>query len=258
MNRKLESEEGKRIVKAGSKTPQKELPVDADVFLVNGNIGFVSKVDGRDKDEAWVWYAPTLEGLPGPEEQWMFQKFHQAGISVAGIDVGESFGSPEGRSFYSEFYTTVTEQRGLSARPCLLARSRGGLMLYNWAAEHPEYVAGIAGIYPVGNVLSYPGLAKASDAYGLSESELKRDIQLHNPVDRLAPLAENRVPIFHIHGDCDTVVPLEANSALLAERYCKLGGEMVLRVVEDQGHNMWTGWFQCEELVQFVIDRATE
>ena len=244
-------------MRAGSKTPEKVLPVDADVFLLDGNIGFVSKVDRRGEGPApWVWYAPTLDGLPGTEEQWMFQKFQQAGISVAGIDVGESFGSPEGRALYSGFYNTVTEQRGLSGRPCLLARSRGGLMLYNWAAENPECVAGIAGIYPVGNLLSYPGLEKASEAYGLSESELERDIQMHNPVDRLAPLAKARVPIYHIHGDCDTLVPLEENSGLLAERYRKLGGEMVLREVKGQGHNMWTGWFECEELVQFVVDRA--
>ena len=45
------------------------------------------------------WYAPTLPGLPGPEEKWMvFQKFLDAGMAIAGIDAGESFGSPSGRS----------------------------------------------------------------------------------------------------------------------------------------------------------------
>ena len=59
----------------------------------------------KDKKETeampWVWYAPTLPGLPGPEEKWMFQKFLDAGIAIAGIDVGESFGSPSGRAIYS-------------------------------------------------------------------------------------------------------------------------------------------------------------
>jgi hypothetical protein len=54
------------------------------------------------------------------------------------------------------------------------------------------------------------------------------------------------------------VVPLEKNSALVAERYAKLGGTMTLKVIEGQGHNMWRGWFECQELVDFVIANATE
>jgi len=28
---------------------------------------------------------------------------------------------------------------------------------------------------------------------------------------------------------------------------------MTLKVIEDQGHNMWMGWFQCQELVDFIV-----
>ena len=48
-------------------------------------------------------------------------------------------------------------------------------------------------------------------------------------------------------------MPLKDNSALLEERYRQLGGSMNLEVVEGQGHNMWDGWFQSENLVKFVI-----
>ncbi len=37
----------------------------------------------------------------------------------------------------------------------------------------------------------------------------------HNPVDRIEPLARAGVPVLHIHGDQDTVVPLKVNSAKL-------------------------------------------
>jgi hypothetical protein len=37
-------------------------------------------------------------------------------------------------------------------------------MLYNWACEHPESVACIAGIYPVCNLRSFPGLDRAGGA----------------------------------------------------------------------------------------------
>ena len=65
------------------------------------------------------------------------------------------------------------------------------------------------------------------------------------------------MPIFHIHGDADDVVPLEDNSALLASRYRELGGSMRLRIPPGQGHNVWDGFFQCQELVEFVIAHAS-
>ena len=129
-------------------------------------------------------------------------------------------------------------------------------MLYNWAVEHPDCVGCIAGIYPVCNLNSYPGIDKACGAYGMTRQQLTDVIAQHNPVDRLEPLAKTGVPILHIHGDADTVVPIEANSAALARKYRQFGGDIKLVVIKGQGHNMWSGWFQCQELVDFVIAHA--
>ena len=238
--------------------PTKVLPIAGEVFRVEGHTAFLIVPAQRVSDRLtpWVLYAPTLEGLPGPEEQWMFQKFLDAGIAIAGIDVGESYGNPQGRSLYSALYEDLVKKRGFSGKVCLLARSRGGLMLYNWAAEHPSSVACIAGIYPVCNLSSYPGLKKACGAYGMTEEQLAAKLAEHNPIDRVESLAKARVPIFHIHGDSDTVVPLEMNSGELAKRYRQFGGLMTLSVVKGQGHTMWSGWFQCQELVDFVISHA--
>ena len=186
----------------------------------------------------------------------MFERFLKAGIAIAGIDVGESYGSQQGRNAYTALHNHLVGKRGLSKQASLLARSRGGLMLYSWAADNPDKVACITGIYPVCNIASYPGLKRACGAYGLSEEQLKTDLAKHNPIDRLESLAEAKVPIFHIHGDVDSVVPLEQNSAIIKERYDKLGGQMVLEVVKGQGHNMWSGWFQSQALVDFLIKHA--
>lgn len=203
----------------------------------------------------WVWYAPTLPGLPAKEEAWMFERLLAAGVAIAGIDVGESFGNLAGRSLFTAWHALLGH-RGYARRPALLARSRGGLMLYNWAAEHPELVAGVAGIYPVCNLTSYPGLAKAAPAYGLDETQLAAQLAQHNPVDRLVPLARAGVPILHLHGDQDEIVPFEANSALLAERYRALGGPVEVQVFAGQGHNYWSGWFQSQALVDFLVRHA--
>ena len=133
----------------------------------------------------------------------MFEQWLDKGIAIAGIDVGESYGSPEGRRLYSALYETLVTQWKLDDKPCLLGRSRGGLMLYNWAVENPEKVSGIAGIYPVCNVESYPGLKRACGAYGMTAKELGANLKEHNPPERLEPLAKAKVPIYHVHGDKD-------------------------------------------------------
>ena len=237
---------------------EKHLPMKGEVFAMEDRPAFLIL---PEKPKAgpipWVWYAPTLRGLPGGAEKWMFERFLKAGIAIAGVDVGESYGSPKGRAVYSALHEHLVSKRGLSKQACLLARSRGGLMLYCWAAENPEKVRCITGIYPVCNIASYPGLKRACGAYGLTSDELEAELAKHNPIGRLAPLAKAKVPIFHIHGDKDGTVPLDKNSALVKERYDKLGGLMTLEVVPGQGHNMWSGWFQSQNLIDFLITHAT-
>lgn len=248
-----DSKKGEAVIK-----PLKELPIAGEVFIVKGCIAFLilPKQITASNETPWVWYAPTLPGLPSISEKWMFQKFINAGIAVAGIDVGDSYGNPMGRALFSAFYEELVLKRGLSKTPCLLARSRGGLMLYNWAVEHPSSVACVAGIYPVCDLRSYPGIKNACGAYGMTEEQLNAQLAEHNPIDRIEFLAKAHVPIYHIHGDSDTVVPLEKNSGELAQRYRQLGGEMTLNVIKGQGHDGWPGWFQCQEVVDFVIAQA--
>ena len=240
------------------KAPDKKLPLAGELFSVQGRPAFVilprNPLPG--KRIPWVWYAPTLPPYPGEEERWMFEQFLAAGIAIAGIDVGESYGSPDGRKLYTALYEELTKRRGFSKKPVLLGRSRGGLMTLCWAEDNPGKVGGFAGIYPVCSIVSYPGLKNAASAYHLTESELSKHLKEHNPVDRLAPLARANVPLFAIHGDSDKVVPLEENSGLMKQRYERLGDKMQLNIPPGQGHNMWSGFFKCQELIVFVLKNA--
>lgn len=233
------------------------LPLPGERFHVAGRPAFVipPQASGMHRAVPWVWYAPTLPGLPGPEEKWMFERFTRAGIAVAGIDVGESYGNPAGRKLFTALYTEMVKVRGFSPKPILLGRSRGGLMTMNWAAENPRKVGGFAGIYPVLDLANWPGLPTAAPAYGLTPDELATRLTAHNPVDRLAGLARAGVPLFALHGDLDQIT-LTANSQLMLRRYEALGGRMRLVVAHGQAHSMWQGYFQCRELVDFVIGRA--
>ena len=241
-----------RVVTPGTKA----LPLPGEAFQLDGHDAFVILPPNATEDIPWVWYAPTLRGLPASSEVWMFERFLAKGIAIAGIDVGESFGSPAGVELYQRLYDYLVKQRQFGKKPCLLARSRGGLMLYGWAVDHPQSVGGVAGIYPVCSIASYPGVARAAGAYGLTAEKLQSDLAKYDPIDRLKPLAEAGVPVFHIQGDSDKVVPLEANSAELAKRYRSFGGPVEIEVIKGQGHNMWDGWFTSQKLTDFAIARA--
>ena len=204
----------------------------------------------------WVWYAPAIRGQPRPAHVWMFRQFLAKGIAVAGIDVGESMGNPDGRAAFSAFHRLLTEDHGCAQQATLMPQSRGGLMLYNWAAEYPDHVACVAGIYTVCDMSSWPGLKRAAPAYGLSEDELAAVLSQHNPIDRLQPLADAGIPILHIHGDSDKPAPIEENSGELARRYRELGGSIQLVVVPGKGHEEAPEIFQCQQVVDFVIRNA--
>lgn len=233
--------------------PQKVLPLPGEVLSIRGHTAFVLAPPSPGKIIPWVLYAPTLPGLPGTEEKWMFERFLEAGIAVAGIDVGESYGNEAGRVLYSALHEELTSRPRFAHKVMLLGRSRGGLMTLSWAAENPDKVAGFAGIYPVCNLASYPGITNAAPAFGLKPADLEAQLTRHNPIDRLEPLARARVPLFVIHGDQDKLVPLEANSGLVRSRYQAFGGTFEWVVPTGQGHNMWTGFFQSPELVAFVL-----
>jgi hypothetical protein len=234
----------------------KSLPMPGEVFKFNGHDAFIIWPENVRPNSPWIWYAPTLPAYPAREEVWMFERFLQAGLPVAGIDVGESYGSPTGREVYDAFYDYLVRTKGLAKRAGLLARSRGGLMHYSWATRNPHAVAGIAGIYPVCNIASYPGVAKASSAYELSPDDLEMFLESFNPIDHLDSLAAARVPIFHIQGDQDDVVPHEKNTAIAESRYRAMGGPITVELIEGQGHNMWPGWFESETLVEFLIEHS--
>jgi len=118
---------------------EKRLPIKGEVFAMEGRPAFLIL---PEKPKAgpipWVLYAPTLRGLPGGAEKWMFERFLKAGIAIAGVDVGESYGSPKGRAVYSALHEHLVTKRGLAKQACLLARSRGGLMLYCLSAKDSE------------------------------------------------------------------------------------------------------------------------
>lgn len=215
-------------------------------------------IEKRQTPQPWIMYAPTLPAYPDSHEKWMHEQFIAAGIAVAGIDAGESYGSPAGQHLMTALYDELTTNRGFASKVCLLGRSRGGLWVSSWAIANTDKVTGIAGIYPVFDLTTYPGLQRAAPAYGLSIEEMSKSIDQHNPIASVNKLAIARVPVFIIHGDEDKVVPIQENSATLIQQYKIAGSEDAaeLITVTGQGHNFWEGFFRCQPLVDFAIAKA--
>lgn len=208
-------------------------------------------------DGPWLWYAPTFisepHPLPSDLHAWYAQPALEAGIAVAGVDVGESWGAPAGREIFTEFHRLCVEHFELRRRACLFPQSRGGLMHYNWAAEHADCVCCIGGIYPVCDVTRSIRIETVAKPYGLTPEQLCRRLGEHNPLDRLAPLAEAGVRILHLHGDRDETVPLESNSLELVRRYRSLEGQAELIVIQGKGHEEVPEYFQCPPLLDFFL-----
>lgn len=240
-------------------TPRLILP-GLEQFTVAGRPAFVflPPAEKRVTPQPWIFYAPTLPAYPDGAERWMHEEFLAAGVAVAGVDVGEAYGSPKSHAAFEALFEELTTKRGFAPRPCLFGRSRGGLWVSSWAIANPARVAGIIGIYPVFDFRTYPGLKNAAPAYGLTPAELESRIAELNPIARVSALAKARVPVALIHGDVDKVVPLPENSGEFVRQYREAGVESLVNliVLKGQGHNFHEAFFHSRELVDFAIARA--
>ena len=75
-------------------------------------------------------------------------------------------------------------------------------------------------------------------------------------MDNLQGLLANKVPMFAVHGDSDKVVPYDDNTKLLKERYVAGGGQFTLKLILGEGHQATASFFECRELVDFVLKQA--
>jgi len=240
--------------------PVKTLILPGEAFRVEGHTAFLFRADDPERSSGprpWILYAPTLPAYPDEAERWMHEQFVAAGVTVAGVDSGESYGSPAGVRAAEALHAEMV-RRGFAERPAVLGRSRGGLWASAWAIAHPEWTAGVGGIYPVYDWRTYPGVANAAAAYGLSADDLAARAADLCPIERIDVAATAGIPFCIIHGDMDDVVPLGPNSARLRDRYRDCGrAELVeLIVATGQGHSFWEGFFHCQPLVDFLVDRA--
>jgi len=181
----------------------------------------------------WVWHGEFFGHRPAPDIALLGKGFH-----IVYMQVPNMLGCPAAVDYWNKFYAELTGRYGFSRKVALVGLSRGGLYCYNWAIANPDKVACIYGDAPVCDFKSWPGGKGTGpgsskdwqlvlEQYGF-KNEAEALAYPNNPVDQLKPLAAAKVPLLHVFGDADEVVPWEENTGLLAERYKELGGEITL------------------------------
>ncbi len=210
-------------------------------FEVNDRKCILIVPEKSAEGKPWIWRTEFFGHEPQADIA-----LAKLGWHVAYIDVQNMYGAPKALDLMDGFYDYLTQQRGLNKKTVLEGFSRGGLFSLNWAARHPDRVASIYNDAPVCDFKSWPGgkligkgvgpgskadWQRCLEAYGLMESQaLEYPL---NPVDNLKPLATAKIPLLHVCGLADEVVPYEENTQLLAKRYRELGG--TIEVIEKAG-----------------------
>ncbi|MCM2373385.1 SGNH/GDSL hydrolase family protein [Aporhodopirellula aestuarii] len=205
-------------------------------FQFDGRRAFVVEPKVAAPGHPWVWRARFPSFHAEADRILLNRGFH-----VAHIDTNGMLGSERAMQHWDKFYHFMVEH-GLNREVALEGVSRGGLFVYGFASRWPERVRCIYCDTPVCDVRSWPGGKGTGrgdpktwqiclEEYGLTEEtalEFKG-----NPIDRLQPIADAKIPALHIVSLNDVIVPPTENTFILAERYRKLGGKIDIMTVAE-------------------------
>lgn len=231
-------------------------------FTVDGKPVLVVVPHQPAPGRPWVWHGEFFGHKPAPDVALLGR-----GFLIAYMKVPDMLGSPQAVKHWNAFYRELTTKHGLSAKPALVGLSRGGLYCYNWAIANPDKVSCIYADAPVCDFKSWPGgkgkgkgdpknWALVLKLWNFKDEAAALQAKV-NPIDNLAPLAQHKVPLLHVYGDADDVVPWEENTGIIAQRYKELGGDITLIGKPGVGHHPH-GLDDSTPIVEFIAKHAAK
>lgn len=208
----------------------------------------------------WVWHGEFFGHQPAPDIALLGRGFH-----IVSLQIHDMLGCPAAVAIWNQCHAELTTRHRLHPKPALVGLSRGGLYCYNWAIANPGKVSCIYADAAVCDFKSWPGgkgkgkgdpgnWALVLKLWNFPDETAALAYQ-GNPVDSLAPLAQHRVPLLHVFGDADDVVPWEENTGLVASRYEALGGPITLIRKPGVGHHPH-GLDDPAPIVEFIARHA--
>jgi lysophospholipase L1-like esterase len=165
----------------------------------------------------------------------------ERGFHLVYFDVAELYGNSEAIRIWNKFYDLM-QRAGLGKKASLEGMSRGGVYIYNWALANPDKVACIYADAPVLDLKSWPGGKGKGPGSSYDWEIFKKDYQLdeksaaqfsNSPLNNAAKIAKLGIPLLHVVGDDDEVVPVEENSGPFEKAIKNNGGQ--IRVIHKPG-----------------------
>ncbi len=193
------------------------------------------------KGKPWVLRARFFGHEPQTDIALLERGFH-----IAYCDVARFFGNNEAVNRWNVFYDFMA-QNGFSKKVVLEGMSRGGLIVYNWAAENPEKVACVYADAPVLDGASWPGgkgKGKGSESdwkafkemYNIATEE-ELDNFKGNPIHKIEAIVKGDYPMFHVCGVTDNVVPVDENTRIFEQKIKDKGGNIKIIYKAGVGHH---------------------
>ena len=223
----------------------------------NGVKYYIVKPHHTAKGNPWIWRARFWGHEPQVDIDLLEQGFH-----LTYCDVAELFGSPKAVKRWDEFYALAVKA-GLNQKAVLEGMSRGGLIIYNWAAKNPKKVACIYGDAPVMDIKSWPlnwgdcldenkrSMSLLLEAYGFANAE-EAMAWNKNPLNHARKLAKAKIPMIHVVGDIDEGVPVAENTAIFEREVAKYGHSVHVIHKPNVGHHPHS-LNNPEKIVSFIL-----
>ena len=202
---------------------------DKYIFNFNGHQAHIVIPKKALAKKPWVWRARFPDWHTEMDSILLTEGYH-----IVYTNTNNMYGSPHAVAIWNQFYQYLTQKQGSNKKVSLEGASRGGLFMYNWAKQNTDKVNCIYAEAPVCDFKSWPGgfgtgIGSTADwkllkkEYGFS-SDAEAKAYRNNPIDQLDSLAKENIPILHMIGLQDQVVPIDENTIVLVNQYIKLGG----------------------------------
>lgn len=235
-------------------------------FNFYGFQGFEYKIDGNKcmivqpkqmaEGKPWVLRARFWGHEPQVDIALLERGFH-----ITYCDVSDMYGSDKAVERWNRFYAKMV-RAGLNKKVVLEGMSRGGLVIYNWAARNPEKIACIYADAPVLDIKSWPlgsfsnngsktDVLQLLKAYSFA-NEQEVVAWKRNPIDHAKIMAKAKIPILHVVGDADNVVPVSENTAIFESRMAEYGHPIRVIHKKEVGHHPHS-LSNPEEIVHFIL-----
>lgn len=232
-------------------------------FSIDGYAAWITLPKTFAPGHPWLWRAR----FPGFHDQLDLELLKR-GYAVIHIKTENLYGSLKAMAVWDKMYNAVCAKYKLNPKGVLAGVSRGGLFIYNFAQRWPERVAVLYGDTPVMDLKSWPGgrgkgegspedWKRMKTVYGfVSDSEALAYDQI--PLNYAENLASHHLPIYHIVGPKDQIVPPAENTYPFAERYRKAGGRILVHnsrgPYQLNGHHVPLD--DLQRSIQFIVDNT--